>query len=90
MSLQEERSCWLAAIDECKRTEQELTQENRDLRGQLRELEDKLTYANDVKAERARCLAGARAMRAGLIDDIRTLIRFIQSGDSADEFGEVP
>ena len=68
------------------RAEQELLQENRDLRGPVRELEDKLTYANDVKAERARCLAGARAMRAGVIDDIRTLLRFIESGDSADEF----
>ena len=67
------------------RAEQELLQENRDLRGPVRELEDKLTYANDVKAERARCLAGARAMRAGVIDDIRTLLRFIESGDSADE-----
>ena len=74
------------AMDHITRAEQELLQENRDLRGQVRELEDKLTYANDVKAERARCLAGARAMRAGVIDDIRTLLRFIESGDSADEF----
>jgi hypothetical protein len=60
------------------------------LRGQLRELEDKLTYANDVKAERARCLAGANALRSGIFDDVRSLIRFISSGDSDEELRDEP